>query len=469
MKHKTGLIGIIVVLALTVGCAGMGKKSPARLAEEYTAKARAYEEQGDMVEALEQYKLVLTVDPDNQLAKAKSATIGPELNIKAEEHYQIGLKFYNQGQYREARKEFLTALRYNPNHPEAKEKLTVTKDEIEHVSRYIVHILQPDETISTLADKYYGDYRKFHLIAEYNELEDATKVTAGQEIRIPVIEGMPIIADRGSIQTETGEPAESMPGEIITVKGYIIHKVQSEETLSKLAQKYYGDLTKYHVIAKFNDLEEGVPVRVGQELKIPEVEGLPYLTEGSTKVASVPPPTPAAQEEIKKAPEAAAAKKPLTVEDQIANYRELGFELYNKKKYGDAIVEFNKVLKARPNDAMALEYLGKSHFQNGLVLFGKEDYLGARDEFEASLKYDKNCYKCESNIRKSVDTHKEVHYNKGLAYFGDQKLPEAIAEWETVSELDPNYKDVKKNLAKAKDLNERLESIKKSKAKENKQ
>lgn len=469
MKHKTGLIGIIVVLALAVGCAGMGKKSPAQLAEEYTAKAKAYEEQGEMVEALEQYKLVLTVDPENQLAKANSATIGQELNSKAEEHYQIGLKFYNQGQYREANQEFLTALRYNPEHPEAKEKLTATKDEIEQVTRYIVHILQPDETISTLADKYYGNYRKFHLIAEYNELEDATKVTVGQEIKIPVIEGMPIIADRASIQTETGEPAESMPGEIITVKGYIIHKVQSEETLSKLAQKYYGDLTKYHVIAKFNDLEDGVPVRVGQELKIPEVEGLPFLAEGSAKVASVPPPKPAVKEEAKKPPKAAAPKKPLTVEDQIANYRELGFELYNKKKYGDAIAEFNKVLMARPNDAMAREYLGKSHFQQGLVLFGKEDYLVARDEFEASLKYDKNCDKCEKNIRKSEDAYKEVHYNKGLAYFGDQKLPEAIAEWETVSELDPEYKDVKKNLTKAKNLNERLESIKKSKAKENKQ
>jgi len=472
MKQKTGFIGVILVLVMVVGCAGMGKKSPDQLAEEYTAKARTYEQQGDMVEALEQYKLVLTVDPGNQPAKEKIAAISPELNTKAEEHYQTGLKFYNQGQYREANQEFLTALRYNPDHAEAKEKLTAAKEEIGQVTRYIVHILQPDETISTLADKYYGDYHKFHLIAEYNELEDATRVTVGQEIKIPVIEGMPIIADRAAIQTETGEFAESLPGEIITVKGYVLHSVQPEETLSKLAQKYYGDLTKYQVIAKFNDLEEGVPVRVGQELKIPEVEGLPFMAEGSTNVATVPPPKPAvkeeAKEEVKKPTVAAVPKKPPTVEDQIANYRELGFGLYNKKEYGDAIVEFDKVLKVRPDDAMAREYLGKSHFQQGLVLFGKEDYLGARDEFEASLKYDKDCDKCGRNIRKSEDAFKEFHYNKGLAYFGDQNLPEAIAEWESVYELDPKYKDVQKNLEKAKNLNERLESIKKSKAKENK-
>ncbi|MGB5746119.1 MAG: tetratricopeptide repeat protein [Desulfobacterales bacterium] len=474
MKHKTGLIGAILVLALAVGCAGLGKKSPAQLADEYTAKAKAYEAQGDMVEALEQYKLALTVDPENQLAKEKSTTIGLKLNKTAEEHYQIGLKFYNQGQYRVARKEFLTALRYNPEHVEAKDKLTTTKKELEQVTRYILHTLQPDETISTLADKYYGDYRKFHLIAEYNELEDATKVTVGQEIKIPVLEGMPIVVDRAAIITDSGKTPESMPGDIIAVKRYVTHSVQPGETLSKLAQMYYGDLMKYDIIAKFNDLEGGVPVRVGQELKIPEVEGLPFLAQDrqeEAKVVSIPPQMPAAgeEEEAKQSQKEAAGKEPETIEDQLGNYRELGIELFNNKEYVDAIAEFNKVLNVRPKDTLSRQYLARSHFQHGLVLFGKEDYLGARDEFEASLENDKNCDKCEINIRKSENAYKEVHYNKGLAYFGDQKLPEAIAEWETVYELDPNYKNVKKNLMKAKNLNERLESIKRSKAKENKQ
>jgi tetratricopeptide (TPR) repeat protein len=104
-----------------------------------------------------------------------------------------------------------------------------------------------------------------------------------------------------------------------------------------------------------------------------------------------------------------------------------------------------------------------------LILFGKEDYLAARDEFKTALGYNKNCNQCEKNIQKSEDTYKGVHYEKGLAYFGDQKLAEAIQEWESVSALDPNYKDVNKNLTKAKTLYERLESIKRSKTEENTQ
>jgi len=559
MKNIAGIISVVFLLVLVVGCATFGTKSPETLAKEHTEKAQQYEKKGDLVEALQQYKLVLTVDPANQLAQQKKAMLEPQLQKLAEEHYKNGIKFYNKGEYGPARKEFLTALRYNPEHPKAKAKLTATSKDLGQVKRYIVHTVQADESISTLAERYYGDYRKFHFISEYNELEDATQVRVGQDIKIPVIEGVPIIADPAAIQTDPGATAEPLPGEIITVKRFIIHTVQPEETLSKLAQIYYGDLSKFDVIAKFNDI--GTNVRVGQELKIPEVEGLPFLVEGKveeTKTVALPKDQPLTETEAEKPQEPKIVKKPITVESQTANYRELGIEFYKNKEYSDAIIELNKVInvtpddqtarnylalayfekgrrsfdnkaysqaetefeaslkydkncpdcrkymdkiekkrreslrdeaislynekkfkeaiakfegvvKNNPKDSGAVEYLGKSHFQQGLILFGKEAYLAARDEFKTALEYDKKCVQCEKNIKKCEDTFKEVHYDKGLAYFGDQKLAEAIREWESVSALDSNYKDVKKNLTKAKTLYERLESIKRSKVQENTQ
>ncbi|MEJ2219687.1 MAG: tetratricopeptide repeat protein [Desulfobacterales bacterium] len=561
MKNKTEIISVILLLIILVGCATSGPKSPETLAREYTAKAKQYEEKGDLVEALNQYKLVLTVDPENKLAREKRATLEPQFQNLAEEHYKNGVKFYNKGEYPQARKEFLTALRYNPEHANAKAKLTATSKDLGRVKRYIVHTVQADESISTLAERYYGDYRKFHFIAEYNELEDATQVRVGQDIKIPVIEDVPIIADPAAIQTDPGETAEPLPGEIIAVKRFIIHTVQPEESLSKLAKMYYGDLTKFDVIAKFNDILDGTSVRVGQKLKIPEVEGLPFLVEGEmeeTKTVSLPKDRPVSETEAEKPQEPKIVKKPITVESQTANYRELGIEFYKNKEYSDAIIELNKVInvtpddqtarnylalayfekgrrsfdnkaysqaetefeaslkydkncpdcrkymdkiekkrreslrdeaislynekkfkeaiakfegvvKNNPKDSGAVEYLGKSHFQQGLILFGKEEYLAARDEFKTALEYDKKCDQCEKNIKKCEDTFKEVHYDKGLAYFGDQKLAEAIREWESVSALDPNYKDVNKNLTKAKTLYERLESIKRSKVQENTQ
>ncbi len=560
MKTKAGIVGIIILFAWASGCATLGTKSPKQLAEEYTAKAQQYEEKGDLVAALEQYKLVLTVDPKNQAAQEKINAIQPQLNQLAEEHYQAGLKFHRQGQYRPARKEFLTALRYNPDHKEARDILSATRKELEQVRRFIVHTVKGDETISTLAEHYYGDYRKFHLIAEYNELEDATKVSVGQQIKIPVIEGMPIIADPAKIQTDSTVPAGTLPGEVIIAKRFIIHTVQPEESLSKLAMTYYGDYSKYDLIAKFNDIKSDASLIVGQEVKIPEIEGLPFLADKKvqkTKPAETPKGMAATAAVTEKSKEEETLRQQITAEDQTVNYRELGIELYKNKEYADAIAEFDKVLNVHPTDPIALnymalayfekgrssyenkaysqaqkefetslrynkacpecrqyidqiqkqihigfredaialynekkfkeaivkfeaiveenpkdskikDYLAKSHFQQGLILFGKEQYLDARDEFKASLKYDKNCDQCEKNIEKCENTYKEVHYDKGMAYFGDQKLAEAIAEWESVSALDPDFKDVKKNLTKAKTLLERLESIRRSKTEENK-
>lgn len=561
MKNMSGVISIVLLVLLLAGCAIMGTKSPQALAKEYTAKAQQFEKQGDLVEALKQYKLVLTVDPDNQLARQKIAALEPQMLKLAEKHYREGVKFYNRGQYAPARKEFLTALRYNPDHTKAKTRLAGTSKDMEQVKRYIVHTVQPDESISTLAERYYGDFRKFHLIAEYNELADPTRVAVGQDIKIPVIEGIPIMADPDEIKSEEGASVETLPGEIITVKRYIIHTVQPEESLSKLAMMYYGDYSKFHIIAEFNNLEDGTSVRVGQELKIPEIEGVPFQVTG--KVAETQAVTTAKIEPVPETPdekqkEAEISAKPDSPEDQLMNYRKLGIELYENKEYAAAIAEFDKVLNVNPADQMtrdymalaylekgrqsfgnrayaaaekefersliynqncpdcqtyitqiqkenreaihkdaialynekkfkeaiakfeaiakndpddkqARAYLEKSHFQQGLRLFGKEEYLAARDEFQTALQYNKNCEQCKKNIQKSEDIYKEVHYEKGLAYFGDQKLAEAIQEWESVSAVDPNYKDVNKNLTKAKTLYERLESIKRSKTQENTQ
>jgi len=467
MKNKRGIIGVVILLIVIVGCAQPAVKRRPDLAEQYTAKAAEYEARGDLIEALEQYRLAVTVDPENQLAQEKSVEIEQELNERAEKHYEAGLEFHQKGQYGEARKEFLMALRCNPDHAEAKDMLTSASKEIEQVRRFIPHIIQPGETISTLADRYYGDYRKFHLIAEYNELEDATKVTVGEEIKIPVLEGMPIMAAPGEIQTETGEAPESMPGEIITVKSYVTHTVQPGESLSKLAQMYYGDYKKFDLIVKFNGLEDATSVQFGQQIRIPEVDGFPFLAEGKARetIQAEPPESLVKVEKTPSEKKAVVEEQP-TVEDQLANYRELGIELFENKQYAEAISEFDKVLNANPKDAVTREYLAKSHFQQGLVLFNKEDYLAARGEFETTLDYDTTCDKCEENIKKCEEMYKNAHYDKGLSHFENEELADAIREWELVDALDPTYKDVDKNLKKARTLQERLEKIKRSKKKD---
>jgi LysM repeat protein len=412
------------------------------------------------------------VDQDNQVALDKRRQIDAELKKLALKHYQDGLMYYRNGRYAPARQEFLTALRYNPEHKQAQKMLTA-HEELEQIDRYVVHTIQPNESISTLAKLYYGDYRKFHFIALYNKLEDAAKVKVGQRIKVPVIEGIPIMVDQSRIQTDSDKAPAARREEIITVKGFVTHTVQPEESLSKLAEMYYGDYKQYELIAKFNDMRVNESLRVGQEIKIPEVEGIPFITsgEGTTQVPEdtstavtpteePPPPTESA--------ETAPAEEPEMMEDdQATAYRKLGIELYNNGDFEDAIIELQKALNTNPDDESAKNYLSLAYYELGYDAFNKADYSEAINAFERSREYDSSCERCESYIELSEENFKDLHYRKGVSYFGEEKLAEAISEWELVYDMDPNYKDVDKNIEKAKNLMNRLEEIKRSKQKSN--
>jgi tetratricopeptide (TPR) repeat protein len=341
-----------------------------------------------------------------------------------------------------------------------------------------LHTIQPDESISTLAQQYYGDYKKFHLIAQYNELEDAAKVRVGQQIKIPVIEGIPIMADPSEFQTDPGKAPKAKSGKIITVKGFIIHTVKAEESLSGLAQLYYGDYRKFDLIAKFNDMEETDSLRIGQEIKIPEVEGVPFLATKKDKdikkilekiEVEIPEIVPVAEEIPQKEPaiEPEIEKDETSEEDQAAAYRELGIELFNKKKYADAIIELEKALNANPADKVAKNNLSSAYFEQGVVLFDNQDYTQAIEAFETSRTYNSDCERCEPYIKKSEENFKDLHYRNGISFFWREKLAEAIEEWELVYEMDPDYEEVDKNIKRVRNLMERLEEIKQSQEKNN--
>jgi len=464
MKIKSRTICAVIVLIMIGGCASLSTKTPE---DQYMAEAVKYEKQGNMVDALEQYTLALTVNPENQAAKEKSTTIERELKIQADEHYHKGVIYHRKGQYKNARKEFLISLRYNPEHAGSKRMMIVSKKDVEQAKRYILHTVQPGESISKLADRYYGDHRKFHLIAEYNELEDATNVKVGKQIKIPVIEGVPIIADVTEIHADSKEQLDATSKEIIIVNRFVTHTIQRGESLSKLAKKYYGDYKKFDLIAKFNGVADIRDVKVGQEVRIPEVKGVPFLIKADavepqqTEVSVAAPAGALPEEEVEEEPEA-QGEEPM-VEDQAAAYRDLGIELFNSQKYEDAISELQKVLNVNPEDEDATKYLSMAFFEKGIQSSKDDAYQRAIEEFEASLRYDKNCEKCKEYIEKSKEIYKDIHYNNGCSCFGNEKLADAIREWELVYAMDPGYKDVEQNLKKTRKLLDALESIKKSK------
>lgn len=383
------LIPLTLLFLLVSGCASFQKISQKlaelqqeKYAREYLQKGRSYENKGDLVGALKQFKLAMTVSPSNQEAIKNRNRIEKALRSSAQAHYQKGLKYHKKGKYGRARKQFLTALRLWPDYPEAAKALTTWK-RLE-TKRYIVHEIRPGENLAKLAKHYYGDYQKFSIIARYNYITDANKVKVGKKIKVPEIEGIELLVGANDIKTE-------------------------EQVIS------YPRLSDRE--AFLTEIENG---------------------ESETEIQTV-------------------KEKPAGY--QIAFYRDLGRELFRKKRYHEALDEFKKVLNIFPEDEVALDYCYRSHFQIAQDLLDRTVYLSARDHFRESLRYNEDCEGCLRNIKKSENLYKEDHYKKGMQYYGNEQLRNALREWELVMTMDPNYKKVDYLINKAKMILKKLEEI----------
>lgn len=113
---------LLGTLLLIGGCAQI---ESARMVQSFPKQPEAsmqsstdLEGKGDISAAVEELKIALTLDPDNQKAKQQLARLIEKRNKLAEEHYQAGMKM-KQTDLQGAKREFLAALRVRTDFQEA--------------------------------------------------------------------------------------------------------------------------------------------------------------------------------------------------------------------------------------------------------------------------------------------------------------------------------------------------------------
>lgn len=248
----------------------------------------------------------------------------------------------------------------------------------------------------------------------------------------------------------------------ILAKRFILHEIRTGETISIIAKKYYGDPGKYAYIAQYNRLPDATRIRLGQELKIPEIEGLPFnvdeqaqevKTEAaeSESLTTWPPEDEGSYEE---------PTQVASVQQQAASYQATGLNFLQSKKYDAAIIEFNKVLSAQPDSTEVKTLMFRAHYEWARELLDQKKYISAKQEFEKSLEFNQDCRQCHGLIKECETGYKEMHYQRGIQLFGAEKPDAAITEWEKVSELDPDYKQVSQYIKKARTISENIKKLK---------
>ncbi|MCD4721611.1 MAG: hypothetical protein K8S13_17375 [Desulfobacula sp.] len=480
MKIYKILTTIVLFTVLISGCISSSKKPDSHepeLIQQHIAKGESLERESLFSSALEQYKLALTIDPENREAVRHKKEILSKLWEKAQLHYKKGVRFDEQGKYESARKEYLSALQNWPDYKEAKERLT-PGGVFDESKDYIIHTLLYGESVSQLAMIYYGDFKKHSIIGRFNILKDVTKVRVGEKLKIPVIESVTLLSlqqkqknylnsQKTKISvTAVSEPEKEIETATIETSAEPETILQPADEITEPRQDPVEETVQETVVSSEETEQETItPSEKTEQETIPpseetEQETIPPSEE--TEQETIPPSEETEQETIPPSEETEQEVIPPSLEKKVPDHFVQGTKLFNQKKYPEAIPLFLAAKEVDPDDESLSDYLSKSHFQHALTLYNSEDYLSAKDNFESAFKYDKNCEKCPNYIEKCLTTYKEKHYNLGIHYFGKEQLNRAIEEWKMVKKIDPDYKDVTPNLKKAEMLFKRLESIKQS-------
>lgn len=137
------------------------------------------------------------------------------------------------------------------------------------------HTVGPNDTLMGIAQQYYGTVSKWTLIYEANNMSNRNVVVVGQKLVIPAPGSGVVARKQERAQTRTNEQEQkpvvkkasftrsSSPG--------IAYRVQSGDTLKKLASRYYNDESQWNRIYDANkgSIPSGNTLKTGEVLIIP--------------------------------------------------------------------------------------------------------------------------------------------------------------------------------------------------------
>lgn len=271
---------------------------------------------------------------------------------------------------------------------------------------------------------------------------------------------------------------------------HFLYTVQPSDTLSKIAQRFLGDLYQFYILARYNNIQNPSQLEVGTVIKVPGNAPVPVPT-------TVPPALPAPPESPP------PVSKPKADAKTLAEAR----RLTQRGAYSQAIELLQRKLQEVPDDQPVEDLLVSAHFgyAKQLRVQGKADE--ARQQLQQILILQPDNTKANAQLREMEDPQLKGPYQRGLqalqrgeqekayaaftetlkinphhaqaaqkaeevkqdliqryhksamAAFHRQDLDSAIKEWDKVLVLDPGNESARLNRARAVELRKRIQKF----------
>ena len=367
------------------GCAGLTSSTPPEpsagtppiardpLAARHREQAEALERDGQLRRAAEEWKIALAIAPGDARARESLRALQARIDQAVAERLDEGRKALARGVHVEARRKFLAALALDPSNRAAFDALQSNTREVE----FITHTVRAGDTLSALAQRYYGDRSRGEVIWETNQLPPNPRLAAGTTLKIPEIPGVPFV-----------HPEARRPAPVVAA------------------------------------------------IPTPDVPR-PGPTPGPASPAA--PPT---KEEF------TSEVNPLLAEAR---------EALERSDYPDAVATVDKFLAGKPGDREGLTLKKQALYGHAKTQMDARKYPESIQTLNQLARLQPDYEDVPALLRQARTRIIEQHYTQGVRYYREEKLKEAIAEWRLVLEMDPSNANARRNIDQAEKLLRGLE------------
>jgi peptidoglycan/xylan/chitin deacetylase (PgdA/CDA1 family) len=386
---------------------------------DFLKKARSYENADELQRALFYLKIAGALSPEDKQIAGKISRLRATIETKSYGSFKKGKRFYMQNNFEDARDQFLTALRYDPNFKPALDYLRnrlIPKE-------YISYIPGKDDSLKGISKKFYKDPDLDFLIAYINNLPTTSKPEPGKALKLPIL------------PWEVNPERIDIDKEIISAKHLLKEK------------KYRPAIDVSDKILKIDHLNKPAidsKDKAYYQIAMAQIRNKKYF-EAVDTFKKISPGYEGVDEHVHNA-----------IQKELLNAE----NLLKKKKYDASIDLSEKILSYDRSNTAAKKIISTAYCRQEKWLLIHKKYDDVLKVLNKADPADICTKKTRAALQLSMKEDAEVHYIRGVKHFLNEDLQKAIDEWEITLKLDPTHDKAEKNIKNARNLLEKLKKVK---------
>ena len=434
MKNSINVFLMIIILSLFSGLAGpldslgdVGDKVPEKTERKksifhssyFMKKAATYKNNDELQLALFFLKISAALSPDDMEITREISDLKLTIDNKSNKYFKKGEKFYLQKKLKKARKQFLTTLRYNPDHKDA---LDYLKNRFSP-KQYINYTFEKNDSLKNISNKFYKDPELVFLILYFNNLKTNAALEPGEILKIPILE------------PQLKQTIDDRRQDMISAKN-LLGKKRYQEVIVITKNILGNDPLNKEAIKLKNEAFYQIGIQLSSQEKYFEaIDTFKKITPEYKSVNDV-------------------------IQEAIQHELQKAEDLLKEKKYEESIDLSEKILAYDKPNTAAKKLISTSFCRQGKDLFIRKKYDEALKVLDKADSSDDCAEKIRLAVKKAIKQQAETYYIQGVKYFLNEELQSAIKEWEKTLKLNPEHDKAKKNIKNARGLLEKLKKVK---------